>query len=220
MAANPDLTDRGIVFLSGGAVYAMTTMLMPEATNKKQVDLTTKDIAAYADLVRKSPITSPALEAAKGTPVEKEVKNVFDTFTPTNLVAGSEILTALASTLKLEGKTLRFDRTAIMAVMRGKVLEQAEKDFPPSPPPAPAPAAGRNAVAGSPASVPPPTSGPAQSGEKGLGTDSPASVPPPSTSSPAQPGEKDSDAGSTPEKPSKPLKAPSKALPEASPPRS
>ena len=45
-------------------------------------------------MVRKPTITSPELDAAKGTPSEKDVKNVLDNFTPTNLVAGSEILAA------------------------------------------------------------------------------------------------------------------------------
>jgi hypothetical protein len=128
LIAHPELKDRGIVFLSGGAAYAMATLLKPEAVGEKRVDFTTRDIASYVELVRKTPITSPKLAGIKGTTAEKEVKNVFDIFTPTNLIAGSEVLSALATTLNLEGKTLRFDRTAILALIRGKVLDQAEAD--------------------------------------------------------------------------------------------
>ncbi len=109
----------------------MATLLRPRDTTKKQIDLSTKDIAAYAELVGKSPITSTDLTAVKGTDAEKQVKNVLDTFTPSNLVAGSEILTALAATLNLEGKTLRFDRTAIMALIRGNGSSSRSRRMPP-----------------------------------------------------------------------------------------
>jgi len=134
VASHPELAKRRIVFLAGGAAYALTTLMKPEAVLQKRVELTAKDIAAYAKLVRSSPITRPSLDAiadpATRAAAEKEAKNVLDTFTPQNLIAGAEVLTALASALSLEGKTLLFDRTAITAWIRAKALEQAERPIP------------------------------------------------------------------------------------------
>jgi hypothetical protein len=132
--SHPELAKRPTVFLAGGASYALATLMKPEAVTQKRVELTAKDIAAYAKLVRTSPITRPSLDAitdpATRAAAEKEVKNVLDTFTPQNLIAGAEVLTALASTFNLEDKKLLFDRTAITAWIRAKALEQAPQPIP------------------------------------------------------------------------------------------
>jgi hypothetical protein len=121
-AANPDLSTRNVVIIVGGAAYALATLMHPEAVLKDRVNLSTADIAEYARQLRAGPglpkpdlaaIKDEALEVRKAA--EEEIKSVGDTFTREQLIAGAEILTALASTFKLEGKHLIFDRTAVMA---------------------------------------------------------------------------------------------------------
>jgi hypothetical protein len=128
VADHPELADRQIAILSGGAAYAMATLLKPDSLSQKSVDFTTRDVADYAALVRKPKIDVANPSAIAGTPAEKEVRKLLDTFTPTNLGAGSEILSVVASTFKLEGKTLRFDRRSLMAMIRGTVLDRAEAE--------------------------------------------------------------------------------------------
>jgi hypothetical protein len=126
-AGSPDLLAKNTIILSGGAPYALATLLKPK-DKAGRVELTKADIEAYAALVHKDPIASPDLEEVAGKPEGAEVGKVFDTFTKTNLISGAELLNAAATALKFEGKKLFFDRNGIMALIHGKVLEQLEKD--------------------------------------------------------------------------------------------
>jgi len=124
--AQPELATRTLVLLSGGAPYALATLMHPESTLKDRVTLSSKDIVDYAQLVRKrggglkpdlTSIVDPTVRAA----AEREVKNVLDTFTRENLISGAEVLLALADTMKFDGKTLVFDRTGITAWIRASL---------------------------------------------------------------------------------------------------
>ncbi len=128
VADHPELARRSEVVLTGGAAYAMATLLKPEQIQAETVLLTAQDIARYAELVHKPKIEAAGPPPGPGTPAEKEVRKVLDTFSSKNLIAGSEILSAQVTALQLEGKTLRFDRRGLMALIRGKVLEQVEAD--------------------------------------------------------------------------------------------
>jgi hypothetical protein len=118
--ANPALTERRIVFLSGGAPYAMTTLMRPQDILHERVQLTTKDIGDYVQHLRSSPrVPSPDFAAIADPKVrsaaEKEFGKVRDNFTRENLIAGAEILAGLSTALQLEGKTLVFDRNGATA---------------------------------------------------------------------------------------------------------
>lgn len=136
IAAHPEIRRRAVVYLSGGAAYAMVSLMKPEAVRASRVEFTAGDIQEYARLVRATPPQFPPLDRiadpAARSEAEKEVRNVFDVFTPTNLIAGAEILESLASTLELEGKSLRFDRDSLFALSRGRILELADKEMPPA----------------------------------------------------------------------------------------
>jgi hypothetical protein len=153
--ANPELASRPLVILSGGAPYAMVTLMFPEKVRQDRVTFSAKDIADYLQRLRATEgvprpnldtITDPDVRTAS----EKEVQNVADNFTSENLIAGAEILTALSSAFRFEGKTLIFDRNGITAWIRTAVsprLTQFRPPVPPAPPtpgpgPAPAPAPG------------------------------------------------------------------------------
>jgi hypothetical protein len=136
--ANPELASRPVVFLSGGAAYAMSTLLHPEAISQTRVSLTSGDIAAYLKLVGEGQkVPTPSLDSITQPEVrakaEQEVRNVLDTFTPENLLAGAEMLAALSTALRFEGKTLVFDRSGTTAWIRASLTP------PPTPTPTPAP---------------------------------------------------------------------------------
>ena len=136
VALHPEMTSRGVVYFSGGAIYAMISLMKPQSVREQRVEFTAKDIADYVQFVRASPPKMPALEGITDEAIhaaaEKEIKNVSDIFTQTNRIAGAEILSALSSTLNLDNKTLRFDRSSLFAVSRGKLIEFANKDRKPS----------------------------------------------------------------------------------------
>jgi hypothetical protein len=120
---NPELMNRPTVFLSGGAPYAMTTLMHPGSILQPRVSFTSQDILRYRDRLRASPrVPSPDFSAIDNPKTreaaEKEFGKVRDTFTRENLVAGAEIMDALASTLQLENKTLIFDRNGVTAWLR------------------------------------------------------------------------------------------------------
>jgi hypothetical protein len=153
--ANPELAGRRLVYLSGGAVYALATLMHPESVGQERVTLSADDISDYVKrLGAGTKVPEPDLSSIasdeKRTAAEKEVRNVLDTFTPQNLVAGAETLVALSSALQFKDKTLIFDRTAVTAWLRGTLTPP-----PPMPtPPTPSPGAGAGqGVATSPAQV-------------------------------------------------------------------
>ncbi len=118
--ANPGLAERRIVILSGGAPYAMTTLMRPQDILHERVQLTTQDIGDYVRHLRSSPrVPSPDFAAIADPKVrsaaEKEFGKVRDNFTRENLIAGAEILAGLATALRLEGKVLVFDRNSATA---------------------------------------------------------------------------------------------------------
>ena len=58
--ANPELSARRVVFVSGGAPYAMTTLIHPEAILQDRITLTASDITKYRKLRRSTPrVPSP-----------------------------------------------------------------------------------------------------------------------------------------------------------------
>src|SRR5439155_170130 len=52
--SRPGLTNRRHVFLSGGIVWAMVTLLKPEACDQPMVNVTVEDVDRFARLLRDS----------------------------------------------------------------------------------------------------------------------------------------------------------------------
>jgi hypothetical protein len=180
----PELAALPVVVLSGGAPYAMSTLMHPEAILKERVELTTQDIADYLSRLLGNPrlpapdftvITDPRTREA----AEKEFGKVRDTFTRENLIAGAEILASLVTVLQLEGKRLVFDRTSATAWLRA-ILDPALA-------PAPTPDAGAVGDPPSPSDATPKARDPEKSeavaSPKPEGTPAPNPVVPPAPAS-------------------------------------
>ncbi len=119
----PGMMTRPMVYLSGGAAYAMTTLMHPEAILLDQVEFTSNDISDYLRRLVNSPrVPVPDFEAIPDPKIRaaavKEFGKVRDTFTRENLVSGAEILVGLATVLHLDGKILIFDRNGATAWLR------------------------------------------------------------------------------------------------------
>ena len=130
VAKHPGLTKRERVYLSGGLVWAMVTVLKPEAGNDSFVALSADDIEAFHKLVTQTPDAFPKvdLDGIKDARLReragKDLKRVRDTYTPDNLVAGSEILRALSAGLGFKGKQLLFPRYGYIAWIQSYVEGQ------------------------------------------------------------------------------------------------
>jgi hypothetical protein len=105
----PGLVNRKKVYLCGGIVWAMVTLLYPE-DRQPLVPITAEDINVfYAKAVNDpqsllSPRLSQIRARQKRMEAEKEVEAVRSAFTPENLIAGAEILRTVTRVFALNGK--------------------------------------------------------------------------------------------------------------------
>jgi len=128
----PGLSNRKKVYLSGGIVWAMATLLHPE-DRRSFTPLTAADINNFYNRATANPETllepdlSRIANAALRQDAEREVESVRNTFTPKNLIAGAEILRAVSAEMNLANKRLLFARYGHLAWILSYVRLQAEK---------------------------------------------------------------------------------------------
>ncbi len=130
----PGLLSRNRIYLSGGIVWAMATLMHPE-NRKAFVPLTTDDIALFHYRARNdvnallNPDLSYIADELKRNEIKKEIESVKATFSPKNIVAGAEILNAVNSEFKLQGKNIWFARYGHLSWILSYVRGQAEKQL-------------------------------------------------------------------------------------------
>jgi hypothetical protein len=129
----PGLVNRQRIYLSGGAVWALASLVHPESAKEKYVRLQGKDIDRFSELLRQTPGSLPTIDLSKvddpnvRKAAELDIKRVGDTFTWQNLIAAAEILRGLSETLHLkEGKELLFARDGFMSWIVYYVQSSAE----------------------------------------------------------------------------------------------
>ena len=116
----PGLINRPRVYLSGGIIWAMVTLLHPEAIENDFVQVTTDDIRQFREMVasNQAELMNPNLEkkipdAEVRAKAEKDLNNVRKIFTPNNLIAGAEILSSISDELSLKNRRVRFARQGV-----------------------------------------------------------------------------------------------------------
>lgn len=129
----PGLLYRKRVYLSGGIIWALATLMHPE-NRRAFVSLTTDDIAMFHYRARNdmeallNPDLSKINDESKLAEIKKEIESVKTVFTPKNIIAGAEILNAVSSEFRLENKNLWFARYSnlswILSYVRGKAEKQ------------------------------------------------------------------------------------------------
>lgn len=130
----PGLLARNRIYLSGGIVWAMATLMHPE-NRKAFVSVTTDDITLFHYRARNdtnallNPDLSYIQDELKRNEIKKDVESVKATFSPKNIVAGAEILNAVSSEFKLQGKTIWFARYGHLSWILSYVRGQAEKQL-------------------------------------------------------------------------------------------
>ncbi len=122
----PGFLNRDRAYLSGGIVWAMTTLLHP-ANRKLFVRLMPQDIDTFYNQAVNNPeallnpnlskiFTSKMRHSLKAKEqAEKDLKRVKDTFTPNQLIAGAKIMQAISNELNLKNKRMYFARQGYIA---------------------------------------------------------------------------------------------------------
>ncbi len=130
-AQKPGVSKRTRVYLSGGAVWALATLVRP-GDRSAYVKLTAEDIDAYHKLLLQSPeaVPTPDLSAIKDEAAreaaKKDVNAVKTAFKPEQLLAGAEILKAMAKEYEFGGgKQLFFARNAQIGWILAFVTEKS-----------------------------------------------------------------------------------------------
>jgi hypothetical protein len=134
IAKKPGLIARERIYLTGGIVWAMTTLLYPE-NRRSFVPLTLEDINRFHYQARSdvSSLLNPDLsfitDQARRLTAQKEIDSVKAAFTPKNIIAGAEILSAVSTEFKLQDKKIWFARFGHLSWILSYVRGQAEKQL-------------------------------------------------------------------------------------------
>ncbi len=130
----PGLVYRRRVYLSGGIIWAMATLLHPD-NRRAFVTLTTDDIAMFHYRARNdmegllNPDLSRINDEQKRAEIKKDIEAVKATFTPKNIIAGAEILNAVSTEFKLQNKEVWFARYGNLSWILSYVRGQGEKQL-------------------------------------------------------------------------------------------
>jgi hypothetical protein len=129
----PGLRNRKKIYLSGGIVWALVTLLYPQ-DRRSFVPITVGDVNIFYRRAINDPgdLLSPDLSSISDAEIlkqtQEDIKNIRKTFKPTSLIAGAEILRALASELNLQGedKKIFFARHGNLSLILSYLRMQAE----------------------------------------------------------------------------------------------
>jgi len=139
VAKKPGLVKRERLYLTGGIVWAMATLLYPE-DRRTFVPLTSEDINQFYRMVTADPqglqkllnpdLTKRISNRQVRLEAEKEIESVRNAFSPSNLIAGAEILKAVNTDFALSGKRIRFARYGYLSWILSYVRLQVGEPTP------------------------------------------------------------------------------------------
>jgi len=128
----PGLIYRKQVFLTGAIVRTLATLLYPE-DKQMFVPLTIDDIALFAEKVARNQdsLLNPDLSRMRDQrlrrEIDRELESVRDAFTLEQLIAGAELLKAVATEFDWRGKKVWFARHGHLGCLLSYIRLQAEK---------------------------------------------------------------------------------------------
>jgi hypothetical protein len=131
----PGLVNRQHVYLAGGIVRAMMTLLRPDDRRpfvpifEGEIEIFYRTLTGDPDSLQK--MLLPDLTRRVSNPsirrdIEKEVESVRKAYSTKDLIAGAELLKTIASELKLSGKTVRLARLGQVSWILAYVRAQTE----------------------------------------------------------------------------------------------
>lgn len=131
MERKPGLVTRNRVYFTGGIVWALATLLHP-GDRRTFVPLTIEDVNMFYRRATTEPLAllNPSLTGIRAGNVrqqaEMEIAAVKNTFTPRNLIAGAELLKAVATEFQLQKKRIRYVRYGNLSWILSYVRLQVE----------------------------------------------------------------------------------------------
>jgi exopolyphosphatase/pppGpp-phosphohydrolase len=131
----PELARRKRVYLSGGTVWALVSLVKPREVGRTYVTFTAADVDAYRALLVKAKGKAPTVDLSTivnrdlRERAAKEIKTVNKVYSPENLLAGAEILEALVEAFNLKDRTLIFPRNAAVGWLAAYVAGE-KRDLP------------------------------------------------------------------------------------------
>ena len=134
VGAKKELAGRSRIYLGGGASWALATLLRP-ADRGPLVALRADDIETFHQRLVKSPAAVPVPDFARiddpeaRKQAEKDVEQVKKVFTRDQLLAGTEILRAVAPAFDLgaDGRRIYFARNGYLGWILGYVTEKGRR---------------------------------------------------------------------------------------------
>jgi hypothetical protein len=130
--SKPGLVNRKRVYVTGGITWAMVTLLNPD-DRQMFVAITPKEITQFATRAARNPQTllKPNLSYIRDSELrqdaEREVEAVRNTFSPQQIVAGAELLKAIAEDLNWRERKVLFARFGHYSCILSYVRLQTEK---------------------------------------------------------------------------------------------
>jgi hypothetical protein len=132
-----ELATRKRVYLSGGTVWALVSLLKPREVGRAYVTFTAADVDAFRAMLLKARGKAPMVDLSTIANRDlrqragKQIDAVNKVYTPENLLAGAEILKALVEAFDLKDRTLIFPRNAavgwLAAYVAGEKLDDPKK---------------------------------------------------------------------------------------------
>jgi hypothetical protein len=129
----PGLINRQQVYLTGGIVHAMMTLLRPDDRRlfvrifDGEIDIFYRTLTGDPDILQRMLFPDLSRSVPNQTlrkEIEKQVESVRNTYTLKDLIAGAELLKAVATELKLAGKNVRYARAGHLSSILGYVRAQ------------------------------------------------------------------------------------------------
>lgn len=119
MERKPGLINRQRVYLTGGIVWAMVTLMRPD-DRRTLTPITADEIEMFYRAVTKDPdslqkllypdLTRRISNRQLRAEVEMDIETIRNTYSPRNLIAGAEILRNVSKEFGLQNKKIRFAR--------------------------------------------------------------------------------------------------------------
>jgi TIR domain/GYF domain 2/Ppx/GppA phosphatase family len=133
LAQTPEFSQRDIVFLAGGSVWAFVTIMKPDTATQPFPEINSVDIKAYVERLDELPGKYPVvdfkrvLNVAARAASEADYNRICGTsgttavFKPDELRAGAALLEAASDALSFSTRTVYFDRNALAAWITAQI---------------------------------------------------------------------------------------------------
>ena len=137
LVTKPDFKSRDVVYLSGGIVWSITSLMHPEAAVNNYTELSSSDITTFRQRIFSdySGLTQPDITAIQNpdeaTAVRKNITRVINTYDQKALLAGAIWLDELVKQINTlnPGKKFIFPKYAYVGWISGYIIKKVNQQF-------------------------------------------------------------------------------------------